>query len=206
MDSRDTDLLPTALPRTVATEADLRPPASGASGGEGVAKKDRRGKKAKDAGDGKAPKGEKPARKDKRKKLKKLGPLGRQIAALPFRRTETGAAEVLILTSRETRRFVIPKGWPMKKLRGRDAAAREAYEEAGVVGHVGRKPIGRYTYWKRLKDRFTLVRVAVYALEVREQVADWPEREQRLLSWLAPTDAATLVDEPGLARIIREFR
>src|SRR5580658_9664578 len=70
-----------------------------------------------------------------------------QIAALPSRRTAAGGVEVLLITSRETGRFIIPKGWPMKQLSDPDAAAREAYEEAGVVGKVKRKPIGDYFYW-----------------------------------------------------------
>jgi 8-oxo-dGTP pyrophosphatase MutT (NUDIX family) len=75
----------------------------------------------------------------------------RQIAALPFRRTTAGEIEILLITSRETGRFIIPKGWPMKRLSDPDAAAREAYEEAGVVGKVQRKPICDYLYWKRLR-------------------------------------------------------
>jgi 8-oxo-dGTP pyrophosphatase MutT (NUDIX family) len=146
-----------------------------------------------------------PTKRKAGKRGRKVMPLRRQVAALPYRRTEDGV-EVLLMTSRETRRFVIPKGWPMKKRRKFEAAAVEAYEEAGVVGTVGRKPLGRYTYWKRLKDTFSLVRVAVYALEVKEQLDEWPEREQRLVSWLPPSDAAILVDEPGLAEIIRQIR
>ncbi|HUG61656.1 MAG TPA: NUDIX hydrolase [Methylomirabilota bacterium] len=130
--------------------------------------------------------------------------LRRQVAALPFRRTGNDSVEVLIMTSRETRRFVIPKGWPMKKRRKNEAAAIEAFEEAGVRGTIGKKPLGRYTYWKRLKETFTLVRVVVYPLEVVESLEDWPERDERLVSWLKPADAALLVDEPGLAKIIRE--
>jgi 8-oxo-dGTP pyrophosphatase MutT (NUDIX family) len=147
-----------------------------------------------------------PSKLKKGAKFLKSLALRRQVAALPYRRTKGGDPEILIITSRETRRFVIPKGWPMKDRRKSEAAAREAFEEAGVIGTVGRKPVGRYTYWKRLKDRFSLVRVTVYPLEVSEQVAEWPERDQRLLSWMAPADAALLVDEPGLARIIRDFR
>jgi 8-oxo-dGTP pyrophosphatase MutT (NUDIX family) len=142
--------------------------------------------------------------KGKRRKPK-VRALRRQIGALPYRIMPDGRMQVLILTSRETRRFNIPKGWPIKKKKKSEVAAIEAYEEAGVRGTVGRKPIGRYTYWKRLKDTFTLIRVVVYPLEVREDLSDWPERAQRQYSWLSPSDAAILVDEPGLARILREF-
>ncbi|HLH50301.1 MAG TPA: NUDIX hydrolase [Roseiarcus sp.] len=130
----------------------------------------------------------------------------RQVAALPFRKTAAGGVEVLLITSRETGRFIIPKGWPMKRLSDADAAAKEAYEEAGVVGKVKRKPIGAYSYWKRLERSFELLKVDVYALEVRKQRPDWPEKGSRRLGWLRPEDAATLVDEPGLVTLIERFR
>ncbi len=130
----------------------------------------------------------------------------RQIAALPFRKTASGEIEVLLITSRETGRFIIPKGWPMKRLSGAEAAAKEAYEEAGVVGKVKREPIGAYSYWKRLERTFELLNVDVYALEVHEQRADWPEKGSRLLGWLRPEDAARLVDEPALITLIEKFR
>ena len=135
----------------------------------------------------------------------KARPVRRQVAALAFRVGPDGTREVLIITSRETRRFIIPKGWPMKKKKKPEVAATEAFEEAGVRGIVSRKSIGRYTYWKRLKQTFTLIRVEVFPLEVQEDLAEWPERDQRHFSWLSPKDAAVLVDEPGLAKIIREF-
>lgn len=130
----------------------------------------------------------------------------RQIAALPFRKTATGDIEVLLITSRETGRFIIPKGWPMKRLSDADAAAKEAYEEAGVVGKVKRTPIGAYSYWKRLERSFELLNVDVYALEVRKQRSNWPEKGSRRHSWLRQEDAATLVDEPGLITLIERFR
>ena len=89
----------------------------------------------------------------------------RQVAALPFRRTALGEIEILLITSRETERFLIPRGWPMKPLSDPDAAAQEAYEEAGIVGKVKRIPIGDYFYWKRLERTFEFVKVEVYALD-----------------------------------------
>lgn len=130
----------------------------------------------------------------------------RQVAALPFRKTAGGKTEILLITSRETGRFIIPKGWPMKRLSDADAAAREAYEEAGVVGKVRRKPIGEYRYWKRLERSFELLAVDVYPLEVQQQRADWPEKNARRAGWLPQEDAATLVDEPGLVALIRSFQ
>lgn len=127
-----------------------------------------------------------------------------QVAALPFR-LEAGVLEVLLITSRETGRWVIPKGWPMKGRSGRGAAAREAEEEAGILGKIRKKPIGSYTYWKRRTDRFDLVQVDVFPLKVERQLENWRERGQRRLAWFEPERAAELVDEPGLSDLIRRL-
>jgi len=94
----------------------------------------------------------------------------------------------------------------MKGKSDRKAAAIEAMEEAGVVGTPSKAPIGRYRYWKRLEDSFTLVDVDVYSLEVRETLNDWPERGQREQKWMTCEEAALSVDEPGLASILQAFR
>lgn len=72
-----------------------------------------------------------------------------QIAALPLTVGDDGNVRVLLLTSRETKRWVIPKGWPMKGRKPYEAAAQEALEEAGVIGHTKKNPIGSYVYFKR---------------------------------------------------------
>jgi 8-oxo-dGTP pyrophosphatase MutT (NUDIX family) len=131
--------------------------------------------------------------------------IGRQVAALPFRVSSAHELEILIITSRATARFIIPKGWPMKRLRDPDAAAREAYEEAGVMGQVQRQPIGTYPAWKRHKQAFEFVEVDVFPLQVLDQYEDWPEKGRRQMAWLSPEDAALLIDEPGLAGLIRDF-
>ncbi|MDF2618433.1 MAG: hypothetical protein K0S00_1092 [Xanthobacteraceae bacterium] len=128
-----------------------------------------------------------------------------QIAALPFRIAENGGIEVLVMTSRETQRVVIPKGWPMKNRKSWTSAKIEARQEAGVIGDISRKPIGYYRYWKRLEGYFALVKVAVYPLAFRRQLADWRERHERSQVWLAAEDAALLVDEPELGAIMLEF-
>ncbi len=137
---------------------------------------------------------------------RRKGEVLRQVAALPYLRLPDGRVVVLVMTSRETRRPVVPKGWPMKKHKKHEAAAIEAFQEAGVVGRISRKSIGRFNYWKRLPDRFALVRVDVYPLDVQEQAEDWPEKSERDYVWLPPEDAALLVDEPRLKSILAEFR
>ncbi|RVU15783.1 NUDIX hydrolase [Methylobacterium oryzihabitans] len=128
-----------------------------------------------------------------------------QVGVLPTRPDpEGGGLQVLLITSRETRRWVIPKGWPMKGLKHPDAAAREAYEEAGLIGRVDKRAIGSYFYDKRLKSRDTvLCQVQVYQLEVRKQLATWPERHERESRWFGVPEAAEAVTEAGLAALIR---
>ena len=130
----------------------------------------------------------------------------RQVAALAFRRQGSGAPEVMLVTSRETKRFVIPKGWPMKKWTDAEAAAIEAYEEAGVIGKPCMQPIGAYRYFKRTQRAFELIDVEVFAVEVKKQLDEWLEMAARIRKWLSPADASLLVDEPGLAEVIRVFK
>lgn len=128
-----------------------------------------------------------------------------QVAALPVRRADDGSPEVLLVTSRTTRRWIVPKGWRIKGLKDHDAAAREALEEAGVIGKVRKKPFGRYNYWKQMPDHFQLCNVTLYLLQVERQLDHWAEREQRTSRWFSPQDAAQLVDEPELALALREL-
>jgi 8-oxo-dGTP pyrophosphatase MutT (NUDIX family) len=129
-----------------------------------------------------------------------------QFAALPWRRADAGA-EVLIITSRETRRWVIPKGWPIKGSTGAQSAAQEAFEEAGVMGRVALRDLGAYHYDKTLKSgRVQHVRVAVFALEVLGEAEDWPEKGQRERLWTTPADAAERVAEPELKKLLKRFR
>jgi 8-oxo-dGTP pyrophosphatase MutT (NUDIX family) len=129
---------------------------------------------------------------------------GTQFAALPFQIASDGL-RVLLVTSRETRRWVIPKGWPIRGLKPRQVAVREAFEEAGLVGRIaGKHSIGSYHYSKRLKERREMLcHVKVFLLSVEHQVDEWPEREQREWCWVDPIKAAQMVEEGGLAEIIR---
>src|ERR1700709_897159 len=86
-----------------------------------------------------------------------------QFAALPWRISERGTRQVMLLTSRETRRWVIPKGWPMKKRKPAEVASQEAYEEAGLIGHVvGKRPVGKFHYAKRLAKGEVLCQERVF--------------------------------------------
>lgn len=129
-----------------------------------------------------------------------------QIAALPIRRSPVGEPELLLITSRTTRRWIVPKGWPIKGMKNHDAAAREAQEEAGVIGKVHKKPVGRYIYWKRMDDHFVLCRVTLFILEASERLESWREHGQRQSHWFTLEDAADLVEEPGLKAAIRALK
>jgi 8-oxo-dGTP pyrophosphatase MutT (NUDIX family) len=130
-----------------------------------------------------------------------------QFAALPWRRDAKGDIEVLMITSRETRRWVIPKGWPIKGMKSAKSAAQEAFEEAGVVGKVSKTPIGAYAYDKQLKNgRLQHVRVAVFALFVESEAETYPEMGQREKRWLPLAEAASLVAEPELMVVLATFR
>jgi 8-oxo-dGTP pyrophosphatase MutT (NUDIX family) len=129
-----------------------------------------------------------------------------QYAALPWRRRDDGAIEILLITSRESRRWVIPKGWPMKDKAPEEAAAQEAYEEAGIIGKPRSKALGAYHYDKRLRSgRLQHVRVMVYPLEVKEARDIWPEMVERDRLWSSPSEGATLVDEPELRTLLAKF-
>lgn len=130
----------------------------------------------------------------------------RQVAAIPFRRAADGRLEVMLVTSRQTRRFIVPKGWPMKGRSGAEAAAVEALEEAGVVGTALEPPAGTYSYWKRLESQFVPVDVTVYLLAVAEELPDWQEKGGRSRAWLPAADAALLIDEPELASLVKSLQ
>ena len=129
-----------------------------------------------------------------------------QYAALPYRLTGRSRTEVMLVTSRETQRWIIPKGWPKKGKAPYHSAAREAFEEAGVAGAVGRRSVGSFPYEKRLKNGAVVVcEVHVFPLKVTRQSKQWPEKEQREIKWLTANEAAETVQEPMLSEIIRRL-
>jgi len=128
----------------------------------------------------------------------------RQYAALPWRRHD--GLEILLASSRETSRWIIPKGWPIKGHAPYMTAAVEARQEAGLLGKVEKKTLGFYHYQKRLRNGATLsCRVDVFPLRVERQRKTWPEMHQRVTKWFSPDEAAELVDEPELAELIKDF-
>jgi 8-oxo-dGTP pyrophosphatase MutT (NUDIX family) len=127
-----------------------------------------------------------------------------QYAALPYRRKGNSLTEVLLVTSRETGRWIIPKGWPLKGKAPHKAAAREAREEAGVVGKINRRSIGSFSYEKRLKGGKVIVcEVQVFVLKVKRQHASWLEKGERKVQWLSRAKAAKTVGDRVLGTIIR---
>lgn len=130
-----------------------------------------------------------------------------QYAALPYRFTPAAALEILLVTTRRSRRWIIPKGWPIKGLKPPKSAAREAFEEAGVRGKIGAKSVGVFTYDKMLDEHGIEVRceVKVYPLLVRRQSEEWPEFEQRLIQWAEPAKAVALIKEPKLKKLVAAF-
>ena len=137
--------------------------------------------------------------------MKRAKTTGIQYAALPWRLVGR-QVQVLLITSRGTGRWVIPKGWPMRGMKPQDAAAMEASEEAGLVGQIEDHPIGSYHYAKLLKRGEPVdVQVIVFPFRVRFQADDWKEQGQRRLEWRPYRAAAALVAEPALRRLIHDF-
>jgi 8-oxo-dGTP pyrophosphatase MutT (NUDIX family) len=129
----------------------------------------------------------------------------KQVAALCWRKKK-GGIEILLVTSRETERWVTPKGWPLPGLKDFTAARREAFEEAGAEGHIRKRAIGRYDYDKRLSSGDVQpCRVTVFALEVTKKKKSWSEKRQRRRKWFDADEAAARVEEPGLREIILGF-
>ena len=129
-----------------------------------------------------------------------------QIAALCYRMTEAGP-DVLLITSRTTRRWIIPKGWPMKGTDGLGTALEEAWEEAGVKQRgADALRIGRYRYKKIVDGGLPVATdVHVYAIEVLELSDTFPEMGQRERKWMRHQEAALVVDEPQLKAILKDL-
>ena len=131
----------------------------------------------------------------------------RQIAVLPYRTNDAAQTEIMLITSRDTRRWVLPKGNRIKGLKSHEAASHEAYEEAGLVGVACPYAIGTYQYRKNRKDGTSRpATVDIFPFLVTSQLHEWPEQEERDLRWFTPAEAAAAVDEPELRDILSTFQ
>jgi 8-oxo-dGTP pyrophosphatase MutT (NUDIX family) len=129
-----------------------------------------------------------------------------QHASVCYRRTTSGACEILLITSLDTGRWVLPKGWPKKGEAGGDCALREAYEEAGVVGRLMKGCLGIFGYDKMISpDNARPCCVAVHIIEVSHLDYSFPEKGLRTREWFTPESAADLVAEPELKRLLANF-
>ena len=133
------------------------------------------------------------------------GEVRTQFAALCYR-IRRGKVQILLITSRGAKRWIVPKGWPMDGKTPAASAAREAWEEAGVTGKAAQTCLGVYTYGKDigLDDAMPCVAM-LYPIEVTALAKKYPESSQRRRRWLSRKKAARLVHEPDLARLITAF-
>jgi ADP-ribose pyrophosphatase YjhB (NUDIX family) len=128
-----------------------------------------------------------------------------QYGAVPYRRRTGGGIEVLLITSRNTKRWIIPKGWPAQGLAPHDSAKNEAMEESGAVGRIGERSIGFYHYTKQVAGEAVLCRVEVFPLVFEKQLLSWPEKGQRVVQWFELQAAVEAVQEPELSALIRNL-
>ena len=130
-----------------------------------------------------------------------------QYGALPYRWTDAGALEVLLITSRRTRRWIVPKGWPMKGRKPWETAEIEAREEAGVSGIVAKRAVGSFRYDKLLDEEARVLpcEVTLFPLLVQRYLRSWREQNLRDASWLSPSQAVALAADAGLRDVIASF-
>jgi uncharacterized protein len=129
-----------------------------------------------------------------------------QYGALPYRYAAGGEVELLLVTSRETGRWIVPKGNRVPGLSPAQSAAREAFEEGGLEGEVAPEPIGSYRYVKQKKSGAVApASVLIYPMRVTRQLGDWPEKGQRQTAWFSLADAAASVAERSLRHLILSF-
>lgn len=125
-----------------------------------------------------------------------------QVAALPYRYRDNGKIDFLVITSRRTKRLIVPKGWPIDGKPDCVAAAIEAHEEAGVRGNIGNEPIGSFSYMKDLDDVSVPVTASVFPLRVKKVKSRWKEGASRKRKWMSAAKAAALLSDRELAEIV----
>lgn len=128
-----------------------------------------------------------------------------QFAALCYRVVD-GKTQVLLITSRGSGRWIIPRGWPMDSKTPCEAALTEAWEEAGVTGKAYEISLGLYSYSRDIGEEKRVPCVAmVYPVKVKSLARKFPEAGQRKRKWMSPKKAAQAVQEPELAHILKGF-
>jgi 8-oxo-dGTP pyrophosphatase MutT (NUDIX family) len=127
-----------------------------------------------------------------------------QFAALCFR-MRAGKPQILLITSRGSGRWIIPKGWPVDGVTPAQSAAREAWEEAGVTGKVYDQCLGLYSYSKSLRGTGLPIVAMIYPVKVDALASNYPEEGQRVRKWFSQKKASSLVAQPELARILKDF-
>ena len=125
----------------------------------------------------------------------------KQYAALPYRLINSGT-EILLITTRRKGKWSVPKGWPMKGQSAPHAAAIEAFEEAGVVGKMSARKVGRFKHRKTKGAKAIRCAVDVFSLAVHDKFDNWPEKHQRKRRWFAAEEAIRRVRKKGLRRAI----
>jgi NTP pyrophosphohydrolases including oxidative damage repair enzymes len=129
-----------------------------------------------------------------------------QTGALPWRLGPKKRIEVLLVTGRRSRRWTIPKGWPMTGKSLAEAAAVEAFEEAGVKGKIQEEPLGAFNYTKQSFPFGSLeVRILVHELSVERELDKWPELGQRRRKWFSAEEAAEKVQSEELRSLIIDY-
>lgn len=132
------------------------------------------------------------------------GEVRTQFAALCYR-IKKGKVQVLIITSRRSKRWIVPKGWPIEGLTPAASALREAWEEAGVNGRAQDTCLGVYTYAKTVGEDDLACLALLYPVEVKSLAKIYPEAHERRRRWVSRKEAARLVAEPDLRHLIRDF-
>jgi 8-oxo-dGTP pyrophosphatase MutT (NUDIX family) len=131
------------------------------------------------------------------------GNLLQQCGAIPWRKDQRGGIRVLLVTSRGRGRWIVPKGGAAKDTPPHVSAAMEAFAEAGVIGDIVTRPLAGYRYAKEASNgSLQHCYVVLFGLRVRGTLANWPERAQRMRAWFDPEEAAGMVQNAELARVI----
>ena len=126
---------------------------------------------------------------------------------LAFRRHKKGEPQILLIGKKHSKQWGIPKGRLVPHLSYAENAAKEAFEEAGVVGYVSPSAVAMFRAKKRSANPQVrlVVEVWVYLLEVTETLAKWPEKEKRAVTWVSCEAAARLLREPALAHLCQRL-